>query len=241
MAVLGGAVAACGGPDESGTDEGAARLSARPGSPHGSVSTGLTALGLSVGRDGLVYVPAAYDPGVPAPLALLLHGAGRSADDLLNPLRPLADELGLILVAPDSRSSTWDATYATYGPDVDFIDEALRLVFGKCVVDPARVTMAGFSDGATYALGLGLCNGDLVTRIVAFSPGALPPRVAVGKPRLFITHGTQDAVLPIDYTSRAIVPELETAGYQVIYREFDGGHVVPLDLGTEAVRWLVTG
>jgi predicted esterase len=33
------------------------------------------------------------------------------------------------------------------------------------------------------------------------------------------------------------VPELERAGYDVAYREFEGGHVVPPKIGREAVDW----
>jgi phospholipase/carboxylesterase len=53
------------------------------------------------------------------------------------------------------------------------------------------------------------------------------------------THGTDDDVLPIDATSRRVVPMLERAGYDVRYREFTGGHAVPGDLAAEAVMWFL--
>jgi phospholipase/carboxylesterase len=37
------------------------------------------------------------------------------------------------------------------------------------------------------------------------------------------------------------VPKLERAGYEVRYREFEGGHVVPPGLADEAVAWLAGG
>jgi len=48
--------------------------------------------------------------------------------------------------------------------------------------DPARVTLGGFSDGATYALSIGLANGDLFPQVIGCSPGfiaqAPPPAIA---------------------------------------------------------------
>ena len=101
------------------------------------------------------------------------------------------------------------------------------------------VAVAGFSDGGSWALTLGLENGDLLTRVVAFSPGFSAARTACGRPELFLTHGVHDAVLPVDRTSRRLVPALRRAGYDLEYREFDGGHVVPPDLAADAAAWLV--
>lgn len=60
-------------------------------------------------------------------------------------------------------------------------------------------------------------------------------------PAIFISHGTDDAVLPVDPCSRTLVPRLQRAGYDVRYREFDGGHVVPPEIACEAVGWFLDG
>jgi predicted esterase len=36
-----------------------------------------------------------------------------------------------------------------------------------------------------------------------------------------------------------IVPELRNAGYDVTYREFDGGHEVPAEISEEALDWFL--
>ena len=95
--------------------------------------------------------------------------------------------------------------------------------------------MAGFSDGASYALGLGLANGDLFAHVVAFSPGFVPGASREGRPAVFVTHGDADDVLPVEQTSRRIVPVLREEGYDVTYREFPGGHTVPPEVAAEAV------
>jgi phospholipase/carboxylesterase len=213
------------------------RLSARVRSPTRTADPGLHEFGFGVVRDGFYYVPTSYRSTTPAPVALLLHGAGQDATEMIDPIRPIADTLGMVLVAPDSRFSTWDAIDAAFGGDVEFIDRAFKWVFDRVRVDASRVRVVGFSDGASYALSLGLINGDLFSRIVAFSPGFVVGGPINGKPKIFITHGTRDAVLPIDGTSRQIVPQLRTNGYDVEYHEFDGGHSVTPALLDQAMTW----
>jgi phospholipase/carboxylesterase len=236
-----GAVALATGACLPGTDPdtggGNGRISARVTDPTTTTAPGIYPLGLESGRDGLLYVPASYNADTPAPLALVLHGAGRDSSELVTPMRPLTDTTGLVLVAPDARGATWDAIGGGFSYDVAFIDRALTSVFSRVRVDPTRVRIMGFSDGATYSLSLGLINGDLFSRLVAFSPGFVVSRTATGKPKVFITHGTSDTVLPIDQTSRQIVPQLRAAGYDVEYHEFDGGHGVTPDLLAQAVTW----
>ena len=215
------------------------RLSARPRPPADAWPTGLQPLGLGNPRDGLLYVPAGYQPDRPAPLVLMFHGAGSDARSGLRPLQDLADTAGLLLLAVDSRGKTWDIAMGGYGPDVAFVDRALEQTFARYAVDPARLAVEGFSDGASYAISMGITNGDLFTHVLAFSPGFSWPGDEQGKPRLFVSHGTQDPVLPIDQCSRRIVPRIRRAGYDVTYREFEGGHTYPPEIVQEALAWFV--
>ncbi len=219
----------------------AAVLAARPGGAAGEPPTpGEHLLGLRAERDALLYVPPG-PPSVPAPLLVSLHGAGGDAAAGLALLRSWADERGLVILAPASRGSTWDAVRGGYGDDAELIDRALADVFSTVAVDAERVAVAGFSDGASYALGLGLANGDLFRRILAFSPGFIPAGPRAGSPAVFVSHGEADGVLPIERTSRRIVPALEGDGYDVTYREFPGGHAVPPEIVRAALDWLGRG
>ena len=114
------------------------------------------------------------------PFLLFLHGASGSGSRVLPRLGASPDGHGVAIAAPDSRDLSWDAVRADFGPDVRFIDRVLAAAFAKVAVDPARLAIGGFSDGATYALSLGLINGDLFRRVVAFSPGFIVdgPRTA---------------------------------------------------------------
>ena len=218
---------------------GRGRLRARPGPPpsHAAVSTGLRPLGLGSTRDGLLYVPAGYGELEKAPLALTLHGAGGDAPSGISHLLRLADAAGVVLLAPESRGRIWDVLMGGYGPDVEFIDRALEWSFDRLALDTRRLAMTGFSDGASYALSLGLTNGNLFTHLIAFSPGFMAPGDRRGQPPVFVSHGTRDRVLPIEHCSRRIVPQLDRAGYQVHYREFDGPHTVPESIAREALHW----
>lgn len=236
--LMAGMTAAClSGPDDDEANDG--RLSARPGTVTGTAEPGITGLNFGGFRDGVLLVPAGYVATQPVPLMVLLHGAGGLGSQVLQRFTELADELGVAILAPDSRSGTWDRiATGSFRGDVTFINRALENVFGRVAVDPVRIALSGFSDGGTYALSLGLTNGDLFTRIVAFSPGFVASGDLHGTPPIFVSHGTGDQVLPIDQTSRQIVPQLTDMGYGVRYREFNGGHTIPTAIAREGMEWL---
>ena len=218
--------------------QGSGHLSVTPKLPRQQASPGEQVLGLGggSGRDGLLILPASYRSDTPAPLVVVMHGASGSARRVSS-LFAVADELGIIVLAPESRDRTWDAIRGYFGPDIDFLNRALAHTFDRCAVDRRRLAIGGFSDGASYGLSVGLASGDPFTHVVACSPGFVIPGPTRGKPRIFISHGTADQILAIDTTSRRIVPELKRAGYDVTYREFDGPHAVPPAIGREALTW----
>jgi phospholipase/carboxylesterase len=215
------------------------RLNARAGPPTSRGSLGLERLNLGPDRDGLRYVPASYKPERPMPVVLALHGAGSSGQRAIDRLIAFADSLGFIIVAPDSRGSTWDIIRGGYGFDVLFIGDALRQTFAQYNVDTTHIAIAGFSDGASYALSLGQMNGDLFSSIIAYSPGFQRVIKAYGRPRIYVAHGTRDQVLNIDRTSRVMVPELKARGYTVDYREFDGPHSWSPEVVREGLVWFL--
>jgi phospholipase/carboxylesterase len=213
------------------------RLSARPRANGKTTASGRSALLLGDVRDGVLVLPSTV-AAAPLPLIVLLHGAGGAGDRLLTRFGSSPSDAGVAVLALDSRRSTWDGIRDGFGPDVAFLDRALNKVFGIVAVDPERLAIGGFSDGATYALSLGLINGDLFRKIVAFSPGFVVERAPHGKPHVFISHGTADNILPIDQCSRVIVPQLRKRGYDVTFREFAGGHEVPAAIGAEGFKWV---
>ncbi len=214
------------------------RIEARPVPPTAGGERGLLRLE-SPPRDAALYVPRSYDPERAAPLLVMLHGAGGGAANIVQLVKPHADRHGIIILGPQSAGATWDLIEQDLGPDVARIDALLETLFSTYRIDASRVAVGGFSDGASYALSLGIMNGDLFPHVVAFSPGFMAPRVQNGRPRFFISHGEDDRVLPIDRCSRRIVPQLRSAGYEVEYRAFDGGHSGPSDIARDAIDWFL--
>jgi predicted esterase len=179
-------------------------------------------------RRAYIQVPPLYTPSNPAPLAIAFHGFGGRGTDFIGAYSDLTDASGIVLLAPHSGGQTWDAVAGDgFLDDVPFINQMLEQVWNRCVIDPNRIGLIGFSDGATYSLSLGLSNGDQLRGVVAHSPGFAVNVPNHGHPPFFISHGTDDQVLPIGATSRKIVPMLRALGDGVTYVEFSGGTRCP--------------
>lgn len=213
------------------------RLSARPRTDVKTSATGQIKLGLDSKRDAVLQIPKSAASS-PLPLLVMLHGATQSAEDMFWYLGSTHEEAGVAILAPNSRGITWDAIRNTFADDVNYLNRALERTFEKVAIDPARVALGGFSDGATYAISLGLINGDLFNSVVAFSPGFVISGAEHGKPRFFISHGTRDHILPIDRCGRRIAAELKGRGYEVDFREFDGDHEIPADVAREGLKFI---
>ncbi len=202
------------------------------------ITTGVSPLYIDGKKSGYRYISRQYRSDRPAALALVLHGAGAPAEQGLSLLQRYAEEENIILIAPASKAYSWDIIAdKAYGQDVAVIDRALALVFAQYTLNPARLAIGGFSDGASYALSLGLTNGDLFTHVIAFSPGFAYAPEKYGAPFIFVSHGTHDQVLPIDSCSRRIVPLLQQQQLAVTYTEFDGKHEVPAAIAARAIAW----
>ena len=217
--------------------QGRLTLRAPTGQPVAGPS-GLQRLG-AVGAPGsLLYAPAPRGPA-PRPLVVMFHGAGGAAEQGLRLVRRQADARGALVLSMKSTGTTWDVIAGGgFGPDLERLEAALRYAVASYPVDPRRMAVGGFSDGASYALSVGLTNGDLFGQVLAFSPGFIAAQRHHGKPTIFISHGDQDTVLPIDETSRRLVPRLREE-YVVEYVEFHGGHGVPADVSDREIRsWL---
>jgi phospholipase/carboxylesterase len=224
-----------------GYERGRLSFAVRPTSGEGGDRDEPLGLGEGSGRDGVLYVPETAEAG--APLMVWLHGATGSGRAHLRAVLAAADRYGVILVAPDSRHAvTWDLIAERgFGPDVAFLDRVLDAVVDRVDADTSRMAVGGVSDGATYALSIGLSNGDIFPNVIAFSPGFLAAAQSEGTPRVFVSHGTRDQILPIDACSRALVPHLRQAGFDVTFREFDGGHTVPPPIADEGLSWWING
>jgi phospholipase/carboxylesterase len=223
-------------------------LAARPGAVTSTLAGGESRL-----PDGaLVYRPATAPAG-PRPLLVILHGFGQDPTGFERSFKRWADRCGAVMIGPVARDVTWDMIATSraldtrrtrpsqppmrFGQDARRIDRDLAALFAAAPIDPARVALLGFSDGASYALSLGLANPELFRWVIALSPGfALwPDRVAL-KQKIFIAHGTRDSRLDFSATRDGIVKPLRDAGLDVRFRQFDGDHVLVRPIVQESLK-----
>jgi predicted esterase len=213
-------------------------LTALPGAAVDPLPPGQYQLEIGADKDGWFYIPPGTQAGQFMPLVVMLHGAGGNARNW-DGARKWADSLGIVLLAPDSRGRTWDIVGGAFGLDVQFLHEALVEVFHHALVDPSRIALSGFSDGASYALSLGLANGDLFTNVIAWSPGFMIREVPRGQPGIYVSHGTLDPILSFEYTSQVLVPQLREAGLEVVFEQFDGAHEITAAVAQNAFDWFL--
>ena len=111
-------------------------------------------------------------------------------------------------------------------------------------VDPARIALMGFSQGAAACAALLLKEPELargVALLAGFLPGparqwATPNRLA-GK-RIFIAHGIEDDTVPVE-EARSARDVLAATGAQITYGEYPTAHKMNPQGLRDLKRWLV--
>lgn len=195
-------------------------------------------LGVAEERDAVLFVPDGLAEHAPVPLMVMFHGAGGFPEKVLPHLEAHAQRHKFLVLAPHSLYPTWDLVIGGNGPDLQRLQQALAAVTSRYRIDPRRLAFAGFSDGASYALSLGITNGDVASHVIAFSGGFMSVFMQTGVPRVFVAHGLADEQLPIA-SGRAHAARLRAAGYDVEYVEFDGPHVIHAPVVERAVEFFL--
>ncbi|MBN3759313.1 esterase [Burkholderia sp. Ac-20365] len=203
------------------------RLSFVPAGPsQAPLTPGRNRLGIADERDAVLFVPSGLDTHKPVPLFVMFHGAGGFPEKVLPFIEEHAERDKFLVLAPHSLYPTWDIVIGGSGPDLERLDRALAEVSAHYPIDLARLAFAGFSDGASYALSIGITNGDIASHVIAFSGGFMSVFTQEGAPKVFIAHGLRDEQLPIETSGRANAAKLKAAGYDVHYIEFNGLHAI---------------
>jgi phospholipase/carboxylesterase len=183
-------------------------------------------LGIDRERDAVLYVPHDLEERVPVPLWVMFHGAGGFPGKVLPFIEAHAEQRRFLILAPHSLYPTWDIVIGGSGPDLERLHRALTAVTSRYRLDRDHLAFAGFSDGASYALSIGITNGDVASHVIAFSGGFMSIFTQNGSPHVFIAHGLIDEQLPIATSGRANAAKLTAAGYDVQYVEFNGVHAI---------------
>jgi len=208
---------------------------------------------------GRVYLPDAYDPREEYPLVVGLHGLGSQPDRFVK-LWKRFETMDFIYVVPQapypflSNAGTvgysWGYHTATdllpprsWKMSQDYVGNVIEQM--RSLYRISDVYLLGFSQGAGMALAAGIANHNQVTGVIALS-GWLEDEWLCSNElahssdlRIFIAHGTRDAIIEIDNGRRAY-EELLANGFDVTFHEFDGGHEVPEDVVYAAEQWMRT-
>ena len=191
-------------------------------------------------------------------LLVLHHGRGANERDLL----PLADALDparrLHVVSPRAPHELpgfpgyhWYVVPRVGYPDPETFASAFDTLarfhdelWARTSVAPDRTVLGGFSMGSvmSYALGLPLAR-PVPAGVLAFS--GFVPEVEGWEPDLagrsglpvFIAHGRNDPVIPVELGRRAR-ERLEGGGLDVEYHESELGHQIDLGHIASAIAWL---
>lgn len=189
-----------------------------------------------------------------APVLVVLHGLGANERDLFELGRQVAPgSLVVALRAPlelgADQFSWFPVRFTSEGPrhDVDIAEssrarivEFVRALKLEAGVDPERVTLLGFSQGAMLSEAVAMTEPALVARVVLISGRTLPelkPVASTKRPRVLLMHGTRDPLLP--YSGAVQTNELlRAAGYEVDFRSFDARHEVSAEMVAATRSWL---
>jgi len=197
--------------------------------------------------------------GRTTPVIILLHGLGSNEEDLFQ----FADGIdGRFMVisarAPDKigvdqyswyplrKNSAGELTYQEVSVSIatrlvkQFVDEVKR----NYSVDPFKIYLGGFSQGAILSLGTGL-KYPLAIRGVACLSGEFYPQfekslnseVAKRGFDIFISHGKKDAILPYEDMVES-VKLLKNNDYKITEYYYDTGHTISQKNYQDFVNWL---
>ncbi|AFK19425.2 phospholipase [Haloferax mediterranei ATCC 33500] len=196
----------------------------------------------------------------PGPAVVLLHGRGSNEQDLLQISRRFPDHLHVVsLRAPDELQGgyTWyDLDLSAGGlhqsqPHAEQFERSRELVresiegaIAEYDLDPERIGLLGFSQGAIASLSLLLDDPDDYAWVVALhgylaeSHADLDPDGVSGKP-VFIGAGEMDQIIPASRAERA-ADRLRELGADVTSNVYQVPHGIGPDELADVVSFVET-
>lgn len=197
--------------------------------------------------------PAAQTSKDSTPCLLLLHGRGADEEDLMGLEAALDPRLIVVSARAPFRLGpgfAWYGMAEVGSPDEDtlytslhelreFVD-GLPTAYG---IDPQRLFLLGFSQGAIMSASLALTAPNKVKGVVMHS-GYVPADSGLdvvsggieGKP-FFVAHGIYDEVIPAIY-GRQSEAYLSSQKARLVYREYPMGHSISEESLYDLSEWL---
>ncbi|MEE2674641.1 MAG: hypothetical protein VX466_12650 [Myxococcota bacterium] len=213
--------------------------------------TGLVRLEQGPGA-AILLTPDEIDPDRRYPLFTVLHGAGRQDEMLAKGYGGEPEKRQAFFLIPRSVEPTWDLIASSERADLDFLEYAYDLVYRRYPIDPLQQALIGYSDGASYALSVGLCNAAMYSALMVWAAGFLvldPPTaerfregVPEPRPRIYLEYGTHDELFDFQTVALPMRDNLEKSGFDVTFSVDEGGRHWPSgSFQTEALDWYYEG
>ncbi len=146
------------------------------------------------------WVPPTYD-GEPVPLVIELHGylSGAAGQAAMSDMGVVADREGFVVVTPQGSGDMpyWNAVpHDDLPDDLAFVEDVLDDVGQSVCIDPDRVYVDGFSNGA-FLTSLAACRlADRVAAVAALSGLQDPAGCDPARPMpVLAMHGTEDQLV----------------------------------------------
>jgi pimeloyl-ACP methyl ester carboxylesterase len=170
-----------------------------------------------------LYVPPGLDRANPRPALVFLHGSGGNFKAYTWLLSRVADQLGMVLIAPTYGFGNWRE------PDTSRIVQGALEDAAKVVrLDAQNVHLIGLSNGGLGVSQAGRSLGPKLRSLIFLSPvfnrGAVsaPEFIRQWRDRpVLVISGRVDDRIPIDYVA-ANVDELKRGGADVTFRAVEG-------------------
>jgi phospholipase/carboxylesterase len=191
--------------------------------------------------------------GALVPGLLLLHGRGADEADLMGLESALDPRLTIVSVRAPFRLGpgfAWYGMSKVGEPDAETLRASVReldaFIDGlpaAYAIDPARLYLMGFSQGAVMSAAMALLKPEAV-RAALLHSGYVPansglgfsPEAARGRP-FYLAHGKYDDVIPVTF-GRDSHEYLEAAGAEVVYHEYPIGHTISEESLYDLAEWL---
>lgn len=194
-------------------------------------------------HSAVLLTPDEIDAQRSYPLVTVFHGAGRQDELLVKACRDEPKKRDALLLVPRSLAPTWDLIAGGGRRDLDFLEFAYDLIYRRFPIDPRRQALMGYSDGASYALSIGISNPGIFRAIMGWAAGFVAVddrqiRDDDPKPDILLEYGTHDPVFPFEQIALPMRESLERAGYRLEFRVDEGGRHWPSgSFQSEALDW----
>ncbi|WP_185245474.1 alpha/beta hydrolase [Chryseobacterium bernardetii] len=181
------------------------------------------------------------------PILFMLHGYGSNEQDLFSFRETLPKDWIIISFrAPrDTQFEGYSWYDINFNDPENFIDvpqakeslnavlESILKIINNYGLTESKVHLCGFSQGGILCYALALKSPELFTNIACLSAyaeekildGIIRDKKKLEKLRFFVSHGTDDAVIPIDWGRKAAELLYDLNCY-FTFREYMSGHGV---------------